>query len=393
MFTLEEILSIGNKYSLELDKDNDKVYVNIKNSTKDSKELTKAEISYIKSCLFLRHNLQFTMIVFRSELSAKEFLKKLQTDFIEMLFSSSKLKLNTTSPAITPTQMLWKHVFTETSLGGMDYLFNILKRNGKMVQMLSRSFADTKDTNRSEVIQYELTDYKEDVSFQYFTDEALVSRQLEDMITITIEQKKKRREYVNKMMELYRKCENKEDYKQRMEKEQSDMKWIFNTVNKDKCGHFLVIADTAFVRVMDLLFAAKNLSIPGQINYLEKFIDQPEINNFLLRMQRYHALDEMHKAIQKKNGQDLHKPTHWEVTRKTAEEFLNESPNAYKMAEDLLSTGKTFKIKKGNNGALKKARLLALVAMTQGFDVTRSTDSYGNRFLQVDHDGDKSTKK
>ncbi|MCI8346559.1 MAG: hypothetical protein HFJ12_01245 [Bacilli bacterium] len=387
MFTLEEILSIGNKYSLELDKDNNKFYVNIKNP-KDSKELTKAEISYIKSCLFLRHNLLHIMLIFGSELSDEEFLKKLQTDFIEMLFSSSKLKLNTTSPAITPTQMLWNNVFLESIYGGMDYLFNILKKNGKMVQMLSHSFADTKDMNRSEVIQYELTDYKEDISFQYITDVSLLSRQMENMITITIEQKKRRREYVNKMMELYRKCESKEDYKQRIEKEQSDMKWIFNTVDKD--GHFLVIADTAFVRVMDLLFAAKKLSIPGQRDYLEEFIDKPEINNFLLRMQRYYALDEMYKAIQKKNGQDLHKPTHWEVTRKTSEEFLNESPNAYKMAEDLLSTGKTFKIKKGNNGVLKKAgaRLLELIVETQGFDVTCLAES----FLQVDHDDDKSTK-
>lgn len=73
MFTLEEIESIGNKYNFNYDKDNNKVYVNIKNPTRNSKELTKTEISYIKSCLFLQHNLLWTMAVFRSELSEKEF--------------------------------------------------------------------------------------------------------------------------------------------------------------------------------------------------------------------------------------------------------------------------------------------------------------------------------
>lgn len=100
----------------------------------------------------------------------------------------------------------------------------------------------------------------------------------------TEEQKQSRRGFVNEIMQVYRQCELDENYEDRARREESDMCFLIETVEFK--GTFEVLNKTSLVRVMNLLYAAQNLSLDGQKDYVEALIEKPEISEFLCNMEK-----------------------------------------------------------------------------------------------------------
>lgn len=137
-----------------------------------------------------------------------------------------------------------------------------------------------------------------------------------------------------------------------------------------------------------------NLSLEGQTDYIETLINQSKINEFLVNLKKHNVLEKMEKDVQERRTNGTlteHKPTHWEKSNKKANELISEHPNAVSVAERLLNENhRFFKVTKGDEGTLKKARLIEIVAITKGRQVTRTTDAQGNKILKIDEGRAKS---
>ena len=81
---------------------------------------------------------------------------------------------------------------------------------------------------------------------------------------------------------------------------------------------------------------------------------------------------------------DEHSLTHGEKNIREANQFISEHPNAVSVAKQKLNERASFLIKYGDKETMKKARLVEIVARTQGKSITRTTDANKNRILQID---------
>lgn len=98
----------------------------------------------------------------------------------------------------------------------------------------------------------------------------------------------------------------------------------------------------------------------------------------------------MSKKAQKRkdNGTiSIHKPTYGEITIKEANELISQKPNAVEVARKKLKEEgiRTFKVEKGDLKNLSRVRLVEVLAKIDALNVTRKTDSEGNRILQIEN--------
>lgn len=92
-----------------------------------------------------------------------------------------------------------------------------------------------------------------------------------------------------------------------------------------------------------------------------------------------------------KNGLlEGHSLTHGEININEANQFITEHPNAVSVARKKLSERDSFLINYGDTEGMKKARLVEVVAQTQGKSITRTTDSNKNRILHIDDGKEQS---
>ena len=120
----------------------------------------------------------------------------------------------------------------------------------------------------------------------------------------------------------------------------------------------------------------------------------PELENLtLLELKKSGHVHTIHTEAQEneQNGRinsdgliDGHSLTHGEKNNREANQFISEHPNAVSVARKKLSERNSFLIKYGDKETMKKARLVEIVARTQGKSIIRTTDANKNRILQID---------
>ena len=164
------------------------------------------------------------------------------------------------------------------------------------------------------------------------------------------------------------------------------MRLVVDFVETYSKGRIEMLSQNAIASVMNLLYAAQNISLDGQKDYVSILIDQPIISDFLRKMRDDNVLEKMaQKAQERKANGTLseHKPTYYETANKHANALISEHPNAIETVRKKLSIQRTFTIPKGDTTNLRRAMLISIYAITQGEVVTRSTDKQGNRILKI----------
>lgn len=377
MFTLSEIKEIRKKYKLD---ENGQIKLTGREQAKDVSQLTEEEKSDISCAIFLNY-------VFGSYVD-EEFLKQAQTQFITQVLNSNEYNIGlgaigNCQREKEPCYGIWKGIIHEEK-GAMTYFNRVLAENGKRIQMLQRNDLQPLIVG----IKYSLMEDSKSKFRQSLNPNNPIYTQNPETKVLTLEQKQNRRKFVDKLMQVYRQYEKDENYDNRVKTEENDM-YVISDMNS-KHGRIEVLAQTSksTARVMNLLYAAQNLSLDGQKDYVEALIDQPQINEFLLNLRRHDFIDIMEKSIQERKDNGMlseHKPTHFEIARTEANKLISVNPNAVGMAKKILNENhKYFKINKGNIENLRKAYLIEIVGLTLGKYVARSTDPEGNKILQVD---------
>ena len=101
---------------------------------------------------------------------------------------------------------------------------------------------------------------------------------------------------------------------------------------------------------MHLLYVARNITLNGQTNYIDAFIDQPKISDYLLNLKKSNILACMSEEVQKQKDKGTisseHKPTHGEMAIQRANKLINEHPNAVAIAKQKLKESHYFKVNK-----------------------------------------------
>lgn len=382
MFSLSEIKGIRKKYKFN---ENGDIELTGKEKAKSPSEMTLEEKSHIESALFLYRQMRNKSEDFNA-LSDEEFLEQIQTQFTTQALNSNEYAIgigakNSNEKTKEISYTVWKSIIKE-DVGAMAYFNRVLAENGKKLQTFHRY----EIKGMISEIKYDLMDYSKGKFQQSLNPSNPIYTQNPEPKELTPQQKQRRRQFVEKLMQMYRQCEKDENYEDRVKREDSDMSLVINTV--DRNGSFEILSSTASVRVMDLLYAAQNVSLDGEKDYLEAFIEKPEISEFLLNMRNNNILDRMQKKAQerKDNGTiSIHRPTHGEVAIRNANAIIKEHPNAVETVKGELS-GKqpTFIIEKGNVKNLKRANLIEIVARIQARYISRSTDESGNKILTID---------
>ena len=385
MYTLLEIKDIRKKYKLN---ENGDIEPNGKEKLKAPSEMTAEEKSYIESALFL-----FRQVRNRprdnhplSALSDEEFLKQIQAEFIAEALNSNEYTIGIgakdgNKKTQKPSYAIWQPLIEEKA-GSMAYFMRILAENGKRLQMLQRSTPGA----LSSAIKYDLLDDKRSKFLQSLNPNSPLYTPAPKTKSLTQEQQQRRRAFVDKIMQVYKQCETDENYLTRAKNEERDMRLVVDFVETYSKGRIEMLSQNAIASVMNLLYAAQNISLDGQKDYVSILIDQPIISDFLRKMRDDNVLEKMaQKAQERKANGTLseHKPTYWETAKRDANAIISEHPNAVEVVRKKLSESRTFTIPKGDIKNLGRAKLISVFAMTQGLDITRTTDSQGNRILQL----------
>lgn len=383
MYTLSEIKDIRRKYVL---KENGDIETTGKEETKSPSEMTTEEKSYIESALFLYRHVKMSKDEFK-DLSDEDFLKKMQVDFTKEALSRNEYTATTMDIAKTPSQVIWRSILSENN-GALTYFNRMLAENGKKLQNFEKKGGIKSFTTS---ISYDLVDDNKGKFLQSLNPSNPIYTQTLKAKEITPEQIQRRRVFVDKLMQIYKQCETDENYQDRANREEKDMTFVARTVNSNTTIER--IPEPATARIMDLLYAAQNISLSGERDYLNDIIKQPIISETLLKMRNGNALDKMSKKAQERRNNGTiseHKPTHGEITIREANTLISEHPNAVEVAKRKLDGRSSFQIDKGDTENLRRARLIEVVARTQGKSITRTTDLQGNKILQVDDDKEVS---
>lgn len=387
MYTLSEIKDIRRKYKLN---ENGDIELNGKEKVKAPSEMTEEEKSYIASALFLFRRVRDRIRDNHplSAVSDEEFLKQIQSEFIAEALNSKEYTIGMgakdgNKKLQKPSYVIWKPLI-HGEAGSMAYFMRILAQNGKRLQMLQRSTPGV----MSSAIKYDLLDDKRGKFLQSLNPNSSLYTPPSEPKILTPEQQQRRRGFVNKLMQVYKQCETDENYSSRAKNEERDMRLVIDFADSCSKGRIEMLSQNAIASVMNLLYAAQNLSLDGQKDYISVLIDQPIISDFLRKMRDDNILEKMaQKAQERKANGTLseHKPTYWETAIRDANALISEHPNAVEVVRKKLGESRTFTINKGDTENLRRAKLISVVAMTQSLDITRTTDSQGNRILQLDN--------
>ena len=373
MFTLSEIKDIRKKYKLN---ENGDIEPTGKEQVKAQSEMTESEKQYIKSAVFLFRKVRGDK---PAEMSEEEFLEQIQIQFTsealekrEYLFLGLSTKLSS---------LVWNSIFGQEP-GSMEYFNSVLAENGKKLQMLQMSTPG----GLCWAIRYDITDNKRGQFLQDLNPNSQLYTTVSKSKILTPEQQQRRSDFVNKLMQAYRQCETDKNYSIRAQNEERDMSLVVDFAESRSKGRIEVLSQNAIASIMNLLYAAQNLSLSGQTDYLSVLIDQPVVSDFLRKMRDNNILEQMaQKAQERKANGTLseHKPTYYETANKHANALISEHPNAIETVRKKLSIQRTFTIPKGDTTNLRRAMLISIYAITQGEVVTRSTDEQGNRTLKI----------
>lgn len=394
MFSLEDIKQVNRNYYLN---DKNEICVQFRARSDSSitkpENLTQEEKSYIKAALYLKSliRLSHNFIALDGK-SDEQILQNAQTNFLkEALNSNSKVFGWDQLIRTTESLLIWESIAKNDELA-IEYFKRTLSENGKDIKNLN-AILDRKIDQRR--ISYELVEKARNSFIESLDPNNPMYTQPPKTQILTPEQKANRRAYVEKAIQYYNMMEHNEWYQHRVEKEDKNMQRVARIVN----NHEQMMPVKNGPGLFYLLKAAQNLSITGEKDFLEEILSQPEVNKTLLEFKSSEQAKKMKtEALEnEKNGKvnsdgllGEHKLTHGEITIRTANEFISQHPNAVAVARKKLDERNLFVIKYGDKETMKKARLVEVVARTQGKFITRTTDKEGNRILQVDEGKEQS---
>lgn len=279
MYTLSEIKDIRRKYKLN---ENGDIELNGKEKVKAPNEMTEEEKSYIASALFLFRRVRARIRDNHplSALSDEEFLKQIQSEFIAEALNSREYTIGIGAKDAykklqKPSYVIWEPLI-HGEVGSMAYFMRILAQNGKRLQMLQRSTPGA----LSSAINYDLLDDKRGKFLQSLNPNSSLYTPPSEPKSLTSEQQQRRRGFVNKLMQVYKQCETDENYSSRAKNEERDMRLVIDFAESSSKGRIEMLSQNAVASVMNLLYAAQNLSLDGQKDYISVLIDQPIISDF-----------------------------------------------------------------------------------------------------------------
>ncbi len=196
--------------------------------------------------------------------------------------------------------------------------------------------------------------------------------------TLSQEGQVKRRQFAEELIKAYLMAETDSMYDKRVEKEDNNMRYVANTINGSRT---IPEVKQDLPRLMRLLIAAQNISLDGEIDYLEEIISQPAVSHALYELRRAGQLDKLRTIGEKKeqegkvNGGRTHHETKGEIHRRIANRVIKEEPDAVLKARAALT--------KRNNGLVsdeRKAMLFSVVARTQGKIPTYERDETSGKY-------------
>lgn len=400
MFSLDELREIRRNYLYYPDTRELKLQIRAKGdpSVKQPDDLTQDEKSKIISALYVSKIVRDSasgngIVKARSE---QEILDEIQSDFYKQILTPGKKSIHPFKLMAGKTEdiiiMDLAHPNEEKRNMAEIYFKYILSEHGKKATNIHRSV----EGKQIYTISYNIEDLEKKKDFRKQLDpNNPIYTQPQKKINLTPDQLAHRRKIVERLIADYKKMEHDEWYKIRAQKEDSDMQRIANVVNKNEIINSSIKGPGLF----RLLIVAQNLSLDGEQNFLEEMLKQPAVNDALLELKKSGQVHTIHTEAEEneKNGKvnangllEGHSLTHCEITIREANKFIGEHPNAVSVARKKLSERNSFLIKHGNTETMKKARLVEVVARTQGKSITRTTDENGNRILQVDDEKEQS---
>ena len=396
MFSLDEIKSIRKQYvlrdfkTLEVRK-NDGITIS-------PEKLSAEEKRKIVSAIFLYRKIKDVQAnAFQGKKSEEEILEEIQSNFPQQVLSSEPKSVSGfVLMAGRPIDVIMCDLAKPE--GDMNYMAETylqytLAENGKKATNIQRDIQG----GMTYTISYNIEDLEKNNNFRKQLDpNNPIYTQPQKKIDLAPEQLAHRKEIVERLITDYKKMEHDEWYESRKQKEDTDMQRVANIVNKNEIINTQIKGPGLF----RLLCASQKLSIDGEQDFLEEMLTQPAVNNALLELKKSRQVHTIHTEAEenekrgKVNANGLlegHSLTHGEITIREANEFISEHPNAVSVAIRKLTERSSFLIKYGDAETLKKARLIEVVARTQGKSITRTTDANKNRILQVD-DGKEQLK-
>lgn len=395
MFSLDEIKNIRKQYVLR----DFKTLEARKNdgSTILPEKLSEEEKRKIISAIFLYRKIKDVQSnAFQSKRSEEEILHEIQSNFPQQALSDEPKSVSGfVMMAGRPIDIILCDLAKPE--GDMNYMAETylqytLAEKGKKAVNIQRSIQG----GLAYAVSYDIEELEKENDFRkQLNPNNLIYTQPQKKINFTPEQLTHRREIVERLIADYKRMEHDEWYESRLQKEDSDMQRIANVVNKNEIINSSIKGPGLF----RLLIAAQNLSLDGEQKFLEEMLKQPAVNDALLELKKSGQVHKIHTEAEengksgKVNAHGLlegHSLTHGEITIREANKFVGEHPNAVSVARKKLSERNSFLIKHGDTETMKKARLVEVVARTQGKSITRTTDENGNRILQVDDEKEQS---
>lgn len=396
MFSLDEIKSIRKQYVL---RDFKTLEARKKDGTITLPEnLSDEEKMKIVSAIFLYRKIKDVQSnAFQGKKSEEEILDEIQSNFPQQALSTKPKSVSGfVLIAGRPIDVIMSNLAKPN--GDMNYMAETylqytLAKHGKHATNIQRSI----DGGQVFTISYDIEELKKENNFKKQLDPTNpMYTQIQKKISLTSEQLAHRKEIVERLIADYKKMEHDEWYESRAQKEDTDMQRIANVVNRNEIINSSIKGPGLF----RLLIAAQNLSLDGEQNFLEEMLKQPAVNDALLELKKSGQVHTIHTQAQEneKNGRvntdgllESHSLTHGEMNIRVANQFISEHPNAVSVAKKKLNERNSFLIKYGDTATMREARLVEVVARTQGKSITRTTDENKNRILQVD-DGKEQTK-
>ena len=217
MFNLSEIRTIRKKYKLN---ENGEIILTKKEEAKNPSEMSTKEKSYIESALFLERIITYDARInyddLCKDLSDEELLEQIQTQFTEDVLNNSHYHQSFFFYPKKASDLIWKEILAKKP-ASMTYFYRLLDENGKKIQMLQRS---SPGGGLQKSINYTIIDVPKSNFKQILKPTNPIYTPNTTPKTLSLTQKQKRRQFVDEIMQLYRKLENDKNYENREQSEE-----------------------------------------------------------------------------------------------------------------------------------------------------------------------------
>ena len=398
MFSLDEIKEIQKKYIYNSENNEIKLRNKADSSSKRPEDLTTEDKNrIISACFVFKVIKDMERGLFGTQGKENQVaLDEIQTEFYEEALKPGIRRMNLSNGiSDKATDKIFAQLVSPRDADRNDaeiYLQYVLAEQGKKATNIQRGL----EGGLQSTISYDIEEVRKENHFKQQLDpNNPIYIQPQKKLDLTPKQLAHRKEIVERLILDYRKMEHDEWYESRTQKEENDMQRIANIINKNDIINSSIKGPGLF----RILIAAQNLSLEGEQDFLEEILKQPAVNDALLELKKSGQVHTIHTEAQEneQNGRvnnngllDEHSLTHGEKNIREANQFISEHPNAVSVAKQKLSERNSFLIKYGDTESMKKARLVEIVARTQGKSITRTTDANKNRILQVDDEKEQS---